>query len=153
MNNRLQRWGERALGQVRSVSPRIASRFEPELGVSLFEEEGGFQEIEAETPGRTQPRRIVSTEPVETSEPPSPQPNYATEQPAPVRVVKEEVPPPAATEPPSSQPRDSKPLARARSLLNPLRFLTSPSGGSAVSCSRGRVALRRARSRLLRFAF
>ena len=119
MNNRLQRWGERALGQVRSVSPRIASRFEPELGVSLFEEEGGFQEIEAETPGRTQPRRIVSAEPVETSEPPSPQPNYATEQPAPVRVVKEAVPPPAATEPPSSQPRDSKPLAPRTIIAEP----------------------------------
>ena len=119
MNNRLQRWGERALGEVRSVSPRIASRFEPELGVSLFEEEGGFQQIEAETSGRTRPQRIVPAEPVETAEPPSPQPEYGKEKSAPVRVVKEAVPLPAATEPPPSPPRVSKPPAPRTIIAEP----------------------------------
>jgi hypothetical protein len=63
MKDRLQRWGERALGQVRSVSPRIASRFEPESAASPFEEKSGFREIEVETPARKQPLQIVSSQP------------------------------------------------------------------------------------------
>lgn len=111
MSNRLQRWGERALGQVHSVSPRTLSRFESEIGSSPFEEEAGFQEIEVETPTRRRSPRIVS-ERIEMVVPRSPEPEIVREKPPSVGMVKDAVPPPAAAEPPPPQEVSKLPAPR-----------------------------------------
>ena len=123
MSNRLQRWGERALGQVHSVSPRISSRFEPETGASPLEEQDGFQEIEVETPTPRKPLRTVLSEPVETIVPPSREPEIIKEKPAPPRIVREEVPLPVAVEPPLPPPKVSAP-APPRTIVAPAAFVS-----------------------------
>src|SRR4029453_15138638 len=73
MTNRLQRWGERALGEVKSVAPRVASRFEPEPLTSTPGDISGFQEVAVETPAPKQPtRRVPTAEPPVPTEPPAP---------------------------------------------------------------------------------
>jgi hypothetical protein len=118
MSNRLQRWGERALGRVHSVSPRISSRFEPETGTYPFEAQDGFREIEVETSAPRKPVRTVHSEPVETIVSPSREPEIITEKPAPPRIIREEVPPPVAVEPPLPPPKVSAP-APPRTIVAP----------------------------------
>lgn len=122
MSNRLQRWGERALGRVHSVSPRISSRFEPETGTKPFEEQDGFREIDVETPAPRKPVRTMPTDPVESIVPRSREPEIITEKPAP-RLVREEVPPPVSVEPPLPPPKVFAP-ARPRTIVTPPAFVS-----------------------------
>ena len=126
MSSRLQRWGERALGQVRSVSPRISSRFEPEMVASTSEEHGGLQEIEVESPVRSQPSRIVSSKPVEMNASTSPQPEIIEEKRAPVRIVRETVPPPAPVQPPPSPPKAPRPSTPRTIVAEPASVREEP---------------------------
>jgi hypothetical protein len=77
MTNRLQRWGERALGEVKSVAPRVASRFEPEPLPGPSDEVSGFREVSVESVAPQSPKRPApSPEPPAATKavPPPPQP-------------------------------------------------------------------------------
>jgi hypothetical protein len=120
MSNRLQRWGERALGQVQSVSPRISSRFEPEMATNPLQEAAGFQEIEVEIPVRRQPLRVVPPEPDATIVPPSPQLTIIEEKRPPVSGVQEATPAPDVTaEPPSPPPEVFRPPSARTVIARP----------------------------------
>jgi hypothetical protein len=115
MSNRLQRWGERALGQVQSVAPRVSSRFEPEPGASTFEDQEGFREVEVETPARTPPAPAAPWNPPQIITHPPPQPEPLDERPEPLRISARAIPPPATIDlptPSSQRPEPVKPYER-----------------------------------------
>jgi hypothetical protein len=91
MTNRLRRWGERALGEVKSVAPRVASRFEPEPFPGSSDEVIGFQEVSTESVAPFLPKGIA----------PSPKPPDATKAITPL-------PRPAVDE---SKTSESRPIA------------------------------------------
>lgn len=111
MTSRLERFGERALGQVQSVSPRVSSRFEPEPGASTPEEPTGFQEVDVETPAPRQARRVALPQSSAAAvELPPPKPERI-EGPEPPRAAQDANPRPVAIERPSTPPQPSKPAA------------------------------------------
>jgi hypothetical protein len=112
MNERLQRWGERALGKVRSVSPRLSSRFEPETAASSVDEQAGFQEIDVETPAPYRPRQPSSSEPPAAVQAPPPEPEHIERKTETPRIAPKVIPHPSAIEPlppPSQLPKPGVP--------------------------------------------
>ena len=109
MNQRLQRWGERALGEVRSVFPRFSSRFEPETVASTLDEQAGFQEIDVETPAPHHPRQLSTPEPPAAVEAPPPEPEHIERKTEPPRIAPDAIQPPSAIEPLPPPPQLPKP--------------------------------------------
>lgn len=117
MTNRLQRWGERALGEVKSVVPRVASRFEPEPLPGAAEEVSGFHEVSVESvaPRLPQlPTPSLESLPVAQAAPPPSAPRPVSPEkktsestpiaPPPPSAVSHESPPPRRVPGPSVRP-------------------------------------------------
>ncbi len=118
MSNRLQRWGERALGQVQSVSPRVSARFEPEPGESTSEDQEGFREVEVETPARKPPGQAPWKPPAIITRPP-PQPEPLDERPEPPRISAQAIPPPATIDLPTPSLQRSEPVKPQQRVAEP----------------------------------
>jgi hypothetical protein len=80
MTNRLQRWGERALGEVKSVAPRVASRFEPEPLPGPSDEISGFQEVVESIAPQLPKRPAPSPEPPAATKAVPPLPRLAADE-------------------------------------------------------------------------
>ncbi len=120
MSNRLQRWGERALGQVQSVSPRVSSRFEPEPGASTSEDQEGFREVQVETPSRKPPAPAAPWKPPEIIARPPPQLESLDETPEPPRVSAQAIPPPTTIDLPTPASQRSEPVKPHERVTEPV---------------------------------